>query len=149
MTNIQSKIDVDELKEQINLGKLFLGICVGMQVLATAGYEFEKTNGLGILPGEVISMESHGESLPHVGWNSVEQQRASQLFKGIPDNKDFYFTHSYKLQAHDLSNELGLTHYGQPFISVINEQNIFGVQFHPEKSQFYGLELLRNFSRIQ
>ena len=149
MTNINSKIDVDEVKEQVGLGKLFLGICVGMQVLATIGYEFEKTNGLGIIEGEVVSMDSHSESLPHVGWNSVEQQRTSELFNGIPDNKDFYFLHSYKFQTQNQSNQLGLTNYGQPFISVFNEQNIFGVQFHPEKSQSHGLKLLRNFSRMQ
>ena len=151
MANIRSKIDIDELKKQIALGKLFLGICVGMQVLATIGHEFEKTNGLGLIEGEVVSMDSHGESLPHVGWNSVRQQRTSELFNGIPDNKDFYFVHSYKFQKQDQkqSSELGLTSYGQDFISVINEQNIFGVQFHPEKSQSHGLNLLRNFSRIQ
>lgn len=146
MTNIKSKIDVEELKDQLKLGKLFLGICVGMQVLASTGHEFEKTDGLGIIDGEVVSMAPHGESLPHVGWNSVEQQFASELFKNIPDHKDFYFVHSYKFQIQNQFSQLGLTEYGQPFTSVIAEQNIFGVQFHPEKSQAHGLELLRNFA---
>ena len=148
MLSIKARIDIKELKDQLKLGKVFLGICVGMQVLATSGYEFEKTEGLGIIDGEVVSMLPHNESLPHVGWNSVDQQFASELFKNIPDHKDFYFVHSFKIEVKNQSSQLGLTEYGQTFTSAIAEQNIFGVQFHPEKSQLHGLELLRNFVRI-
>jgi glutamine amidotransferase len=86
--------------------------------------------------------------LPHVGWNSVYQKYPSELFRNIPDGKDFYFVHSYKFEVKNQDRELGISNYGQPFASAISEQNVFGVQFHPEKSQTYGIELLRNFVRI-
>jgi glutamine amidotransferase len=148
MSSIRKLIDTAELKAQLKSGKVFLGICVGMQVLASLGHEFESTEGLGIIEGEVVSMLSHNEVLPHVGWNSVQHQFENELFHGIPDNSDFYFVHSYKFESKNEEIRLGSTEYGDTFTSAIAEQNIFGVQFHPEKSQTYGLTLLSNFVKI-
>jgi glutamine amidotransferase len=148
MSNIRDRIDTEELKNQLHSGKPFLGICVGMQVLANVGFEFERTNGLGIVNGEVVSMFQHNELMPHVGWNSVEHQFTSKLFKNIPDGSDFYFVHSFKLEIDKQDIQLGITNYGLPFTSAIADENIFGVQFHPEKSQAHGLQLLRNFVGI-
>jgi glutamine amidotransferase len=149
MKNINERIPLPELIEQIRLGKMFLGICVGMQVLGSVGYEFEKTNGLSLIEGEIVSMQSDDLALPHVGWNSVKQVHSHDLFRDIPNDSDFYFVHSYKFQEKFERNLLGLTEYGKDFVSVIAEQNILGVQFHPEKSQTHGLKLLRNFVDIK
>jgi glutamine amidotransferase len=148
MSNIEDRIDIQELEKQLQTGKPFLGICVGMQVLATVGHEFERTSGLGIVKGEVVSMLPHNELMPHVGWNSVKQQFTSELFRKIPDNSDFYFVHSFKFDIEQQHIQLGISDYGLPFTSAIADQNIFGVQFHPEKSQEHGLQLLRNFTEI-
>jgi glutamine amidotransferase len=148
MSNIKDRIDVQDLKNQLQNGKPFLGICVGMQVLATVGHEFERTQGLGIVKGEVVSMLPHNELLPHVGWNSVKHQFSSKLFRNIPDGSDFYFVHSFKFEMEQQHIQLGVTDYGLPFTSAIADKNIFGVQFHPEKSQAHGLQLLRNFTEI-
>jgi len=124
----------------------FLGICLGMQLMADRSYEERETAGLGIVPGEVIRLEPEsGETrIPHIGWNEVVQAGPSVLFEGIQDKKDFYFVHSYHMSC---SPEfiIGRTPYCGEFISAVQKDFCFGVQFHPEKSQKAGFRLLKNF----
>jgi len=130
------------LKQQIP----FLGICLGMQLMAEKGYEGGETVGLGLIPGEVIHFECENKDIriPHIGWNEVDQSKQSLLFNEIPDHSDFYFVHSYHFSCSE-KYVIGRTQYCDGFISSIQHHNCFGVQFHPEKSQKVGLQLLKNF----
>jgi glutamine amidotransferase len=125
----------------------FLGICLGMQLLASKGFEVEETDGLGLVPGEVRRLNPCGEDtrIPHVGWNEVHPVVDSPLFHGISPGRDFYFVHSYHLCPRDESNVLARTPYAGSFVSAVRSESIWGVQFHPEKSQRAGLQLLKNF----
>ncbi|NOH96097.1 imidazole glycerol phosphate synthase subunit HisH [Vibrio sp. 99-70-13A1] len=127
-----------------------LGICLGMQILSTLGHEHGETKGLGLIPGEVIRLTPQNAlaRVPHVGWNSVEILSPSPLFDGIPSGSDFYFVHSYHYQADDASNVLASTEHGGQFTCAVQKDNIFGMQFHPEKSQKLGLKLLQNFLEL-
>jgi len=125
----------------------FLGICLGMQMMATRGLEREPRNGLGWISGEVLRLEPHGEDtrIPHVGWNEVWLTQASPLFAGIEDGSDFYFVHSYHLAANEPENVIARTNYARGFVCAVQKDWIFGVQFHPEKSQGLGFQILKNF----
>ncbi len=140
---------VEPICEAIQAGKPFLGICLGLQMLFDVGYEGGEFQGLGIIPGEVRRFELPLEyKIPHMGWNSAIQKRRSPLFKDVPDNEHFYFVHSYYVVPKD-SNVIGTeTDYGGTFCSSIWRDNLFATQFHPEKSQTRGLELLRNFAAL-
>ncbi|MDP6683411.1 MAG: imidazole glycerol phosphate synthase subunit HisH [Desulfobacterales bacterium] len=128
-----------------------LGICLGMQLFAKKSEE-GKIKGLGWIDATVKRFDfEEGVSnlkIPHMGWNRVEIQKEIILFDGMPDNHRFYFVHSYHLECHGEGNVAGLTRYGYPFVSMIRKGNIFGVQFHPEKSHRYGMQLLKNFAEI-
>ncbi len=151
MKNIRQRSLDKILYEQV-IGKNipFLGICLGMQLLATKGWEVVETEGLGWISGEVKRLESFGDDkrIPHIGWNEVHILRDSPLFKGIPSGKDFYFIHSYHLCPKHEENIIARTPYGRGFISAIQKDTIFGVQFHPEKSQRLGFQVLKNFLSI-
>jgi imidazole glycerol-phosphate synthase subunit HisH len=124
----------------------FLGVCLGMQLLASQGVEGGDTEGLGWIPGEVVRLEpARDERVPHVGWNEVHFTDQSPLFRGISQGKDFYFVHSYHLRCREDRHRLARTPYGGEFTSAVCQGSIFGVQFHPEKSQRPGFQLLRNF----
>ncbi len=127
-----------------------LGICLGMQLLASRGWEIQETEGLGLVPGEVRRLEPSGDDtrIPHVGWNEVHPRRDSPLFNGIPAGKDFYFVHSYCLYPENEEDVIGWTPYGQGFVSAVQHGSVFGVQFHPEKSQRVGFQVLKNFLAI-
>lgn len=149
MNKIKEKINIDLLKKKLLTDKvLFLGICVGMQVLSDIGYENETSNGLSIINGKVKKLNTK-ENLPHVGWNSLNLKTKNKIFEGIPNKTDFYFTHSYVFELNDSINEISSTNYGTSFTSAINKQNIFGTQFHPEKSQSAGIKLIKNFLGIE
>lgn len=124
-----------------------LGICLGMQLLADKGQEVAETAGLGLIPGEVVRLVAgQGERVPHVGWNEVRHREASSpLLPGISDGTDFYFVHSYHFRAKCASNILAVTPYCGEFASIVGSGNVFGTQFHPEKSSRAGMQLLRNF----
>lgn len=124
-----------------------LGICLGMQLFSGRGDEGGATEGLALIPGTTAKLDSASRStrVPHVGWNSVDLQRDHFLFSGIPDNTDFYFVHSYCVRGAPEENTVGLTSHGAPFQSVVVNENVLGVQFHPEKSQKNGAQLLHNF----
>jgi glutamine amidotransferase len=148
MQNIK-KFNLDKiLSEQVLQNhKPILGICLGMQILASKGYEGGITNGLGFIDGEVKRFEKDQPEtrIPHIGWNNVEYIRDSTLIKNIPNNSDFYFVHSYHFICQNNEDILATTSYCGKFNSIINRKNIFGTQFHPEKSQRVGFQLLKNF----
>jgi glutamine amidotransferase len=126
--------------------KPFLGICVGLQMLFEHGEEGD-TDGLGVLPGEVPRFRVPGLKVPHMGWNEVAQVRPHALWSQIADGSRFYFVHSYYPAPGDGSLTAGTAVYGKPFTCAVARDNIFAVQFHPEKSQSAGLQLLSNFVR--
>jgi imidazole glycerol-phosphate synthase subunit HisH len=130
--------------------KPFLGICIGLQMLFERGEEGDAP-GLGLLPGRVPRFASDGQmrglKIPHIGWNEVAQTRVHALWAGIPDGSRFYFVHSYYPAPRDPALTAATSVYGAPFTCAIARDNIFAVQFHPEKSQSAGLQLLSNFVR--
>ena len=126
--------------------KPFLGICIGLQMLFEHGEEGD-TAGLGLLEGEVPRFRLTGLKIPHMGWNEVTQSRPHALWAGIPDSSRFYFVHSYYPAPRDAALTAATAVYGRPFTCAVARDNIFAVQFHPEKSQSAGLQLLSNFVR--
>lgn len=131
-------------------GRPFLGICVGMQLLATRGLEFEVTEGLGWIEGEVRAIEPNDPALkiPHMGWNTLTVVNPHPLLDGIetgPDGLHAYFVHSYHLVANDEASVVALTDYGGTVTAMVAKGNMAGTQFHPEKSQTLGLKLIANF----
>jgi glutamine amidotransferase len=127
-------------------GKPFLGICIGLQMLFEHGEEGD-TPGLGLLAGEVPRFKLSGLKIPHMGWNEVAQTRPHALWAEIADRSRFYFVHSYYPAPRDAALTAATALYGEPFTCAIARDNIFAVQFHPEKSQSAGLQLLSNFVR--
>jgi glutamine amidotransferase len=125
----------------------FLGICLGMQLLATRGSEGGGAVGLGWIEGDVPRLTPAGEDtrIPHIGWNEVHPTRESPLFRGIEPGRDFYFVHSYHLRPGRPGDVLATTPYAGGFVSAVQRDQVFGVQFHPEKSQRAGFQVLRNF----
>jgi glutamine amidotransferase len=137
----------DELvRERIAAGTPLLGVCVGMQMLFEESEEFGTTRGLGLLRGRVNRF-SADLVVPQVGWNQIRQRVPHPLFEGIEDAAFFYFVHSYYCEPVAGEVILGETDYGVAYPSVVARENLFGVQFHPEKSQRAGLRLLSNFAR--
>ena len=129
-------------------GKPIIGLCVGLQMLFDEGHEFGVHRGLGLLPGRVIKFPG-GVRVPHVGWNQVAYHNGSvthPLFRGLPDESFYYFVHSYYVEPANAADVLGETDYGLRYASICGRGNVAGVQFHPEKSQAAGLQLLRNFA---
>lgn len=126
---------------------MFLGICLGMQLLFEGSAEGEQP-GLGLIPGRVMRFENGNLKVPHMGWNRVRQVRGNQMLDGVFDDARFYFAHSFHVACAD-EWVLGKTCYGHEFPSVVMKDNIFGAQFHPEKSHKYGLSLLKRFVDIK
>ena len=131
-------------------GRPFLGICVGMQLMAQRGLEFETTQGLGWIQGDVAKIEPNDPSLkiPHMGWNTLDVRRPHALLEGIKTGQDglhAYFVHSYHLVSSDERELVAVTDHGGPVTAIVGRDNIAGTQFHPEKSQTLGLTLIRNF----
>ena len=127
----------------------FLGICVGMQLMADAGREFETVAGLGWIAGEVTAIEPADAELkiPHMGWNEIEPRSAHPLLAGLGPGVHAYFVHSYHFRLADPTDLVATTDYGGALAAVVGRDNIAGTQFHPEKSQEAGLRLIRNFLR--
>jgi len=137
----------DVLRHRVAHGTPFLGICLGLQLLADVGLEDGEWAGLGLMRGTCERLPG-GVKIPHIGWNTVEYPRDSVLFDGIPESTAFYFVHSYRLAPADDSVIIGSTEYGVRFAAAVQSDNVFAVQFHPEKSSSAGLRLLANFGRI-
>ena len=137
----------DEVKGR---GKPFLGICVGMQLLADRGLEFATTEGFGWIGGDVARIEPQDEAckIPHMGWNTIEKVRDHPVLEGIETGKDgahAYFVHSFHLEPRDKSDVVAYADYGGPVTALVAKDNIVATQFHPEKSQTLGLALIANF----
>lgn len=130
----------------VKTGKYILGICLGMHVMFEKSFEFGEYEGLGIIKGEVVKFDNIGKlPIPHMGWNSIKIEKQTKLLNNIDDGSFFYFAHSYYVKPEHNKDIMTLTEYGITFTSSVNKDNIFGVQFHPEKSQEKGLEILKNF----
>jgi glutamine amidotransferase len=139
------------VREVIDAGTPFLGICLGMQLLMTESEEFGRHRGLNVIPGRVVRFPSEspamaGLKVPHMGWNAVAIQRRTEPLEGTPDHGYFYFVHSYYVVPDDAQVVAGETAYGVRFASVLSWRNVLACQFHPEKSQALGLALLRRFA---
>jgi glutamine amidotransferase len=123
-----------------------LGICLGMQLLASKGFEHGCSDGLDLIPGQIKKIEYNGFRLPHMGWNNIEWSNPKHpILAGIKRHHDFYFVHSFEYYLDRNNHLLGTTHHGKPLVSAVAYKNIIGFQFHPEKSQDTGLALLENF----
>ncbi|RKY31557.1 MAG: imidazole glycerol phosphate synthase subunit HisH [Candidatus Omnitrophota bacterium] len=146
---------LDELKNHIKNKKPFLGVCLGMQLLFESSQEAKKEKGLAILKGRVVKIKAtKSAKVPHMGWNQLKQVTTSQrhnvispcpLLKNVPDNSYVYFCHSYYPEPADNSLIAATTNYGLDFAAIVWQDNIYGMQFHPEKSQGIGLKMLENF----
>lgn len=137
---------IDVIKEAVRQKIPFLGICLGMQLLFESSEESPGYKGLSLLDGEILKIPSApGLKIPHIGWNSLEFPMEGQLFKGIPQDSYVYFVHSYYLRARDECIIKATTEYGVNIHASVEKENIFGCQFHPEKSSEVGLKILKNF----
>lgn len=135
----------DLVRERALAGTPLLGVCVGMQILFEESEEFGRTKGLGLLRGRVRRFDSE-LVVPQVGWNQIKQQQEHPLFAQVTDESFFYFVHSYYCEPASVDVVAGETDYGVRYASVVAERNVCGVQFHPEKSQSVGLQMLSNFA---
>ena len=132
----------------IDSGKPFLGVCVGLQMLFTVGEEFGISKGLGVFSGRVVKF-AQGQKIPHMGWNQIQiKKNDNPLLKGLKDGDFVYFVHSYYVVPEDTSIIAAQTSYGLDFTSMIWKKNVFGTQFHPEKSQTVGLKIYENFKSM-
>jgi len=138
--------DLIEVIKIASKEKPFLGICLGLQLLFDHSEENNGTDGLSIIPGEVIKFKNIELKIPHMGWNEVKQIKKHPLWHNIDNNARFYSVHSYFVKETDSSCVTGTTYYGENFTSAIAQDKLFAVQFHPEKSQSDGLQLLKNFT---
>jgi glutamine amidotransferase len=149
MANLSAGGWPDALKETAAQGVPLLGICLGMQLLAERGTEGDGGIGLGLIQGEVVRLvPESGERIPHVGWNELLIERDTPLLAGVPTRTDVYFVHSYHLVPTDQSVTCTRTPYCGSFVSSVELRNVFGTQFHPEKSSRVGRLILRNFVKL-
>ena len=142
---------VDSLKDfAITNQKPLLGICVGLQMFADVGYEEEETKGLGWIPGKVSKIDNQNGKfkLPHIGWNEIEIHKESKIFKDIKNKSHMYFVHSYEFIPEDKSVISATTDYSSKIVCSVERENLFGTQFHPEKSDKTGLKIIDNFIKL-
>ena len=147
MDHLKQSGMLEALHEKVQSGTPMLGVCVGAQLLMDNSEEDGLHDGLGWIQWKVKRF-SHELKIPQIGWNSVTQQKKNLLFKDVSDEIHFYFVHSYHLEPATSEQVLGITNYGYDFASVVCKDNLWGVQFHPEKSQNAGLQLLKNFCTL-
>ncbi|HEX6986750.1 MAG TPA: imidazole glycerol phosphate synthase subunit HisH [Planctomycetaceae bacterium] len=149
IAELRRKDLVGPVLDHVAAGKPFLGICLGLQLLFDASEEGGEHEGLGVLRGRVVRFpERPGFKVPHMGWNRLRRSGDAPIFADIPDDAYFYFVHSYHVVPEDESVVAARTDYILPFVSAVARDNLFAVQFHPEKSQRHGLRLLRNFAEL-
>ena len=149
LRNINGLVDV--LDESVKIKKKpLLGICVGLQMFADIGYEETETKGLGWISGKVSKIDNQNNKykLPHIGWNEINIVRDSKIFKDIKNNSHMYFVHSYEFVPKDKSVISATTDYSSNIVCSVEKENIFGTQFHPEKSDKIGLQIIDNFINI-
>ena len=147
MSNVRNQGWEARIHEHVADGKPFLGICVGLQLMFEESEELGFHRGLGLLRGRVVRFPA-GERVPQIGWNQIAIKRQSPLFTDVPQGSFFYFVHSYYVNSTDAAHRLATTDYGLEYTSIAGRDKLFGVQFHPEKSQQVGLLLLRNFANV-
>lgn len=146
MSGLRQRGLEDAVRNVVNRNIPLLGICVGMQAMFEVGEEMGNHEGLGLLDGTVVRfVDSLSVKIPHTGWNQIEIQNGTHLFNRISSGTYVYFNHSYYCQTKNSSEVIARTNYGPSFACAVQRENIFGVQFHPEKSQRVGLQILRNF----
>lgn len=149
MDNLQHYGLVDTIKEVVKKGIPFLGICLGMQLLFESSEESEGVQGLSLLPGKIIKIPKvDGLKIPHMGWNSLELRNKATLFQGLPEHPYVYFVHSYYLEAKRELDVSAVAEYGTTLHVSVERENLFGCQFHPEKSGEIGLTILKNFLEV-
>ncbi len=154
MQTLREKGLVEPIREIAESGKWFLGICLGLQLIFDVSYEDGEYEGLGIIPGKVVRFDFTGREdeeelkIPHMGWNSLQYQTPSPLYRDIPNGPYVYFVHSYYVVPTDAKVIATTTNHGYDFASSIVRNNIMATQFHPEKSQRLGLQMLQNFARL-
>ena len=154
MAHLRERGLIGPIIEAIRSGRPFLGICLGLQLLFDVGYEEGEFTGLGVVPGRVVRFNFDGRpaardlKIPHMGWNQVTWPRPCPLTAGVPSGSYFYFVHSYYVEPIDPTYAYGLCDYGGPFTAMIWRDNLFATQFHPEKSQKIGLQILENFAGL-
>jgi len=142
---------VEALKEFVIINnKPLLGICVGLQMFADVGYEEAETKGLGWISGKVSKIDNQKGKfkLPHIGWNEIEIQKESKIFEGIKNKSHMYFVHSYEFIPEDKSVISATTDYSSKIVCAVERENLFGTQFHPEKSDKIGLRIIENFIKL-
>lgn len=139
---------VDTIRQVVEKKTPFLGICLGLQLLFERSDESKGVEGLGILKGEILRLPDTGRKVPHMGWNSLEIKEKATLFRGIEKMPYVYFVHSYYLKAADTEVVAATTEYGTQIHASVEKENVFGCQFHPEKSGDVGLQILRNFAAL-
>jgi len=152
---IESLLKINGLKDTLNEFALInkkplFGICVGMQMFADTGFEEVETEGLGWIPGKVIRIDNKNNQfkLPHIGWNELSFTSNSKLFEGIKEKSHVYFIHSYMFKPNDEKFVSSKTNYSEEIVASVEKDNLFGTQFHPEKSDTVGLKIIENFIKI-
>ncbi len=155
---LQERELVGPIKNHIKQRKLFLGICLGLHLLFTKSNEDGEHEGLNIVPGEVVRFKpdrlninqtnSQKLKIPHMGWNTIRPKKEVPILKGLPDNAYMYFVHSYYVVPDRKDVVATETDYGATFVSMISVDNVYAMQFHPEKSQHYGLMIIKNFGEL-
>jgi glutamine amidotransferase len=150
MRNLHELGLAEAIRSLVGDGVPLLGICLGMQLLFDSSEELEATAGLGLIPGAVERLSTGGLRVPHIGWNEVRFERPSALTAGLPEQGSaFYHVHSLAPTPADPADVVGSTEYGERFATIVERGNVFGVQFHPEKSSAEGLRLLENFVALR
>lgn len=151
MEHLQSNGMDEAVKAYALSGKPLLGICLGMQLLFESSEEFGSTKGLGLIPGNVVAFDEtkfdHPQKVPHMGWNELFVQKDTALFTGLEKDFYLYFVHSFHAECDD-KYAIGKTHYGYEFVSAVQNNNIYGIQPHPEKSHENGLQIIENFAKL-
>ncbi|MEA1927283.1 MAG: imidazole glycerol phosphate synthase subunit HisH [Candidatus Auribacterota bacterium] len=145
MENLRREGWIDWIRDTVESGMPFLGICLGLQLLFNWSDEGEGAQGLGIIPGKVVKFPPEVGIIPHMGWNRLKMESGTPLFSGIDRDSYVYFVHSYYVLPDQAEVIAATTDYGIDFVSAIARNNIYGLQFHPEKSQAIGLKILNNF----
>ena len=151
MSNLERHGLVEPIKEYINSGRPFLGICLGFQILFENSEESPGVNGLGLFKGKVVRFPDFGEKrikVPQMGWNRINFEAGSSVLNNIPEGSWFYFVHSYYVRPEDNGLNIITSNYGIEFAAAVEKDNIFACQFHPEKSGQQGLNLVKNFARL-